>query len=127
MVGECIKVYKTVAGANNNREKSVGLQLGTWKVKSIPSDSTVRRWTKCPVKFLEVWFGPNLQVEQKWVEVLNKVNQIVKNFSWQQLSLKGTVYVANMFLTSINGYRLTFVACSDSWSMKLERQHFYFM
>ena len=35
---------KVVARAKVNREKSIGLQLGTWRDKTMQSNSVVRRW-----------------------------------------------------------------------------------
>lgn len=45
-VGEAIKVYETVTGANINQEESVDLQLGTLRGKWMLSDSIGGRWTK---------------------------------------------------------------------------------
>ena len=62
--------YEAVTGAKVNREKSVGLQLGSWKGCAL---SVPFIWRDGPCKILGVWFGPNLQLEKNWSEVLGKV------------------------------------------------------
>lgn len=63
-VDKAIKVYKTMSGAKINLEKSVGLQLDTWKSKSMLSDSVVVRLIEGTIKFLGVWFGLDLLIEK---------------------------------------------------------------
>lgn len=45
------------------------------------SESVVGPCTTGPVKLLEVWFSPDLQVEKNWVKVSSRVNYIVKTWS----------------------------------------------
>ena len=53
--------YEAVTGAKINREKSVGLQLGSWKGCALPGHFI---WKDDPCKILGVWFGPDLQLEK---------------------------------------------------------------
>ena len=62
--------FEVVTGVKINREKSVGLQLGSWKGCALPG---LFSWKDSPCKILGVWFGPNLQLEKNWSEVLEKV------------------------------------------------------
>ena len=62
--------FETVTGAKINREKTVGLRLGSWKGFALPGPFI---WKDGPCKILGVWFEPDLQLEKKWSEVLEKV------------------------------------------------------
>ena len=53
--------YEAVTGAKINREKSVGLRLGSWKGCALPGPFI---WKDGPCKILGVWFGPDLQLEK---------------------------------------------------------------
>lgn len=58
------KRYEMVARAKFNQEKSVVLQLGTWRGKWMSPNSIVRHQTEGLVKLLGVWFRENLQLEK---------------------------------------------------------------
>ena len=60
-VKEVVASYKNVAGAKVNFDKSEGLWLGAWR-GSVPLPGPFR-WSDGPVRILEVWFGPGLQLE----------------------------------------------------------------
>ena len=62
--------YEAVTGAKINREKSVGLRLGSLKGCALPGPFI---WKDGPCKILGVWIGPDLQLEKNWSEVLEKV------------------------------------------------------
>ena len=72
--------YEAVTGAKINREKSVGLRLGSLKGPFI--------WKDDPCKILGVWFGPDLQLEKNWSEVLEKVVAATELWLRRRLSLK---------------------------------------
>ena len=55
--------YEAVTGAKINREKSVGLRLGSLKGCALPGPFI---WEDGPCKILGVWFGPDLQLEKNW-------------------------------------------------------------
>ena len=57
--------YETLTGAKINREKSVGLRLGSWKGSALPGSFI---WNDGLCKIL----GPDLQLEKNWSEVLEK-------------------------------------------------------
>ena len=57
--------YEAVTGAKINREKSVGLRLGSWKGCALPGSFI---WKDGSCKIL----GPDLQFEKNWSEVLEK-------------------------------------------------------
>ena len=61
--------YEAVTRAKINREKSIGLRLGSWKVCALPGPFI---WRDSPCKIFSVWFGPDLQLEKNWSEVLEK-------------------------------------------------------
>lgn len=76
--GEIIEFYEPRTRTKMNRKMSVGLQLETCRVKAMPSVSVRVRWTKGPLNLLEVWFGPDVQVQKSWDQVSSKVKIIVK-------------------------------------------------
>ena len=49
--------YEAVTGAKIDREKSVGLHLGSWKGCTLPAPFI---WKDGPCKILSIWFGPDL-------------------------------------------------------------------
>ena len=56
--------YEAVTGAKINREKSVGLRLGSWKGCALPGPFI---WKDGPCKILGVWFGPDSSIGEKLV------------------------------------------------------------
>ena len=62
--------YEAVTGIKINREKSVGLQLGSWKSCTLPGPFICKDG---PCKIHGISFGPDLQLEKNWSEVLEKV------------------------------------------------------
>jgi hypothetical protein len=127
VVGTTLKEYELLTGAKINQDKSVGLQLGTWRGRSMPSDGVVGRWTDGPVKLLGVWFGPDLQVDRNWDEVTSKVVSLTQKWAGRKLSLKGRAEVANVYIASVIYYRLTVVPCPSSRLTRLERLLFRFL
>jgi hypothetical protein len=127
VIGTTLREYEAVTGAKINHEKSVGLQLGTWRGRSMPPDSVVGRWTDGPVKLLGVWFGPDLQVDKNWGEVTSRVAHLTQKWAERKLSLKGRAEVANAYIASVIYYRLTVVPCPPPWLTKLERLLFRFL
>ena len=69
-VSKEIRRYEAVTGAKINREKFVGLRLGSWKRLCSSWPLHLERRSVC--KILGVWFGPDLQLEKNWSEVLEK-------------------------------------------------------
>lgn len=53
-IGSTLEEYESVAGVKISVEKSEGLRLGTWRVRSRPSDGVVGHWTDRPVKLLMI-------------------------------------------------------------------------
>lgn len=49
---KAIEEYEMLAGANVNREKSVGLLLSNWRSNLMPSDNVVRHLTEGLIKLL---------------------------------------------------------------------------
>ena len=79
--------YERIAGANDNFDKSEGLQLGAWRdSNTLPGHF---RWSDGPVRIFGVLFGPDLQLERNWSEVQAKVNAQVGTWFSRRLSLKG--------------------------------------
>ena len=89
-VNKEITRYEAVEGAKINREKSVGLRLGSWKGCALPGPFI---WKDGPCKILGVWFGPDHQLEKNWSEVLEKVVAATGLWLRRQLSLKGRAEV----------------------------------
>ena len=79
-----------MTGAKINRDKSVGLRLGTWKGCALPGPFI---WKDGPCKILGVWFGPDLQLEKNWSEVLEKLVAATELWLRRRLSLKGRAEV----------------------------------
>ena len=78
--------YKVVTGAKINYEKSVGLQLGSWKGCALPS-SFSQMDGLC--KILGIWFGLHLQLEKNWSEVLEDVVTVTALWLRRRLFLNG--------------------------------------
>ena len=96
--------YEAVTGAKINCEKSVGFRLGSWKGCTLP-DSFI--WKDGPCKILGVWFGPDLQLEKNWSEVLEKVVAATELWLRWRLSLKGRAEVCCSHIYSLVVYRLS--------------------
>lgn len=109
--GEAIKNFETVAGANVNRDNSVGLQLCTRRGKTILLNNVVERWTERPVKLLAVQFGPYFHREKNWSAVTSRVTHLHLTYPEQRLTLKGRAEVTGMFITFVIAYRLTVMHC----------------
>ena len=88
--------YEAVTGAKINREKSVGLRLGSWKGWALPGPFI---WKDGPRKILGFWFGPDLHLEKNWSEVLEKVVTATELWLRRQLSLEGQaeVYCSHIY------------------------------
>ena len=78
--------YEAVTRAKIIHKKFVGLRLGSWKGYALPGPFI---WKDGPFKILGVWFGPDLQLEKNWSEVLEKVVAATELELRRQLSLKG--------------------------------------
>ena len=116
--------YEAVTGAKINREKSVGLRLGSWKGCALPGPFI---WKDGPCKILGVWFGPDLQLEKNWSEVLNKVVAATELWLRRRLSLKGRAEVCNSHIYSLAVYRLSVLPIPATILFKLERILFQFL
>ena len=66
-VKKAVVEYKRIARAKVNFDKSYGLQLGAWMGSNTLLEPFC--WSDGPVRILEVWFGPDLQLERNWLEV----------------------------------------------------------
>ena len=116
--------YEAVKGAKINCEKSVGLQLGSWKSCALPS---LFMWKESPRKILGVWFGPDLHLEKNWSEVLEKVVAATQLWLRWQLSLKGMAEVCCSHVYSLVVYRLSVLPIPPIILFKLERILFQFV
>lgn len=67
-------------------------------------------WTDWHCKILSVWFGPDLQVEKNWSEVLEKADNL-----WLQrkLSLKGRADVCVTYIYPL--YRFSVVPLPSAY------------
>ena len=116
--------YEAVKGAKINRGKSVSLRLGSWKGCALPGPFI---WKDCPCKILGVWFGPDLQLEKNWSEVLEKVVAATELWLRRRLSLKGRAEVCCSHIYSLAVYRLSVLPISPTILFKLERILFQFI
>ena len=116
--------YEAVAGAEVNREKSIGLQLGSWKGRALPGPFI---WKDGPCKILGVWFGPDLQLKKNWSEVLEKVVAATELQLRRQLSLKGRTEVCCSHIYLLVVYRLSVLPIPCTILFKLERILFQFI
>ena len=116
--------YEAVTGAKINREKSVGLRLGSWKGCVLPGPLI---WKDGPCKILGVWFGPDLQLEKNWSEVLDKVVAATELWLRRRLSLKGRAEVCSSHIYSLAVYRLSVLPIPATILFKLERILFQFL
>ena len=116
--------YEEVTGARINREKSVGLRLGSWKGSSLPGPFS---WTDGPCKILGVWFGPDLQLEKNWSEVIEKVVATTGLWSRRRLSLKGKAEVCGSHIYPLILYRLSVLPLPVTYLVNLERALFQFI
>ena len=99
--------YEAVTGAKINREKSVGLWLGSWKGCTLPGPFI---WKDGPCKIFGVWFGHDLQLEKNWSKVLQR----------------SCGYIGG-FLYSLVVYRLSVLPIPCTILFKLERILFQFV
>ena len=111
--------YEAVTGAKINREKSVGLRLGSWKGCALPGPFTWKNGPSFQVKgpgraqpfhepkILGVWFGPDLQLEKNWSEVLDKVVAATELWLCRRLSFRGRAEVCSSHIYSLAVYRLS--------------------
>ena len=75
--------YEKVAGANINLDTNKALWLGAWRGgTSLPGTFC---WSDRPIHILGVWFRPDHQQGQKWLELKAKVK--VKISIWLQKHL----------------------------------------
>ena len=123
-VSKEIRRYKAVTGAKINCEKSVSLQLGSWKGCAHPGPFI---WRDIPCKILGIWFGPNLQLEKNWSEVLEKVVAATKLWLCRQLSLKGWAEVCYLHIYPLVVYRLSVLPIPCTILFKMERILFQFV
>ena len=63
-------------------------------------------WSDGPIRLLEVWFGPDLQLERNWSEVHAKVNARVGIWLSRRLSLKGRAEACATYVFPLILYRL---------------------
>ena len=113
-----------MTGAKINREKSVGLQLGSLKGCALPGPFI---WKDGPCKILGVWFGPDLQMEKNWSEVLEKVVAATELWLRRRLSLKGRAEVCCSHIYSLAVYRRPVLPIPCTILFKLERILFQFV
>ena len=116
--------YEAVTRAKINREKSVGLRLGSLKSCALPCPFI---WKDGPCKILGVGFGPDLQLEKNWSEVLEKVIAATELWLRRQLSLKGRAEVCCSHTYSLVVYRLSVLPIPATILFKLERIFFQFI
>ena len=116
--------YEAVTGAKINREKSVGLRLGSWKGCVLPGPFI---WKDGPCKILGVCFGPDLQLEKNWSEVLDKVVAATELWLRRRLSLKGRAEVCSSYIYSLAVYLLSVLPIPATILFKLERILFQFL
>ena len=95
--------YEQVTGTKVNFDKSEGLRLGAWR-GGVPLSGPFHL-SDGPVRFLGVWFGPDLQLERNLSEVQTKVEVQVATWLPRRLSLKGRAEACAVFLVIL--YRLT--------------------
>ena len=93
--------YDAVTGTKINREKSVGLRLGSWRGGALPG---LFIWKEDPCKILGVWFCLDLQLENNWSEVLEKVVAETELWLRRRLSLKGRAEVCCSHIYSLVVY-----------------------
>ena len=114
-VKEVVVEYERIAGAKVNFDKSEGFRLGAWRgSNTLPGPF---RWSDGPIRILEVWFGPDLQLKRNWPEVHAKVNAQVGICLSRRLSLKGRVEACAEFAFPLIIYWLAVFLClrNISW------------
>ena len=124
VVSKEIGKYEAVTGAKINREKSDGLRLGSWKGCALPGPFI---WKDGPCQILGVWFGPDLQLEKNWSEVLEKVVAATELSLRRHLSLNGRAEVCCPHIYFLVVYRLSVLPISCTILFKLERTLFQFV
>ena len=100
------------------------MRLGSWKGCALPGPFI---WKDGPCKILGVWFGPDLQLEKNWSEVLNKIVAATELWLRRRLSLKGRAEVCNSHIYSLAVYRLSVLPIPATILFKLERILFQFL
>lgn len=106
-----LKKHESVAGVKINANKLVGLLLYSWRDRIMPSDGVVGRWTDGRVKLIEIWFGPNLQVNKNLEERTNRVTSLTQKWVERKLSLESWTAIVDGFIVAVIVSRLTIVPC----------------
>ena len=100
------------------------MRLGSWKGCALPGPFI---WKDGPCKILGVWFGPDLQLEKNWSEVLEKVVAATEFWLQRRLSLEGRAEVCCSHIYSLAVYRLSVLPIPPTILFKLERILFQFL
>ena len=124
VVGAEIRLYETVTGAKINCDKSSGLRIGAWRGMPLQGPFS---WSDGPCKILGVWFGPDLQLEKNWSEVLKAVRSAAALWISRNLSLKGRAEVCNSHIYPIFIYRLSVLPIPSDTLLYLQRALFNFL
>ena len=118
-VKKVVGKYERIAGAKANFDKSGGLRLGAWRGSDTLSGPF--RWSSGTIRFLGVWFGPDLQLERNWSEVQAKVNAQVGTWLSRRLSLKGCAEVCAVYVFPLILYRLVVLPLPKACWLALQR------
>lgn len=108
-VDDASKRHEEVTRAKLNENRFIGLQLGTYRGKAIPS-ADVGHWMEFPVKLL----GPNLRTKKNWSEVAGRATARTRTWTSRSLSLKGWLEEMLVYIASVIASSLTVVPCPDS-------------
>ena len=84
-------------------------------------------WRDGPCKIFGVWFGPDLQLEKNWPEILEKVVAATELWQRKQLSLKSPTEAHGSHIYSLVVYRLLVLPIPCTILFKLERILFQFV
>ena len=110
--------YEVMTGAEINREKSVSMQLGSWKDWDLPGPFI---WRDGQCQLLGVWFGADFQLEKHWSLVLEKVVVATELWLHRGLSLKGRAELCGSHNYLLVVYRLSVLPSPCTILFKLER------
>ena len=124
-VSKEIGKYEVVTGGGKiNRKTPVCLRLGSWTGCPLPGPFI---WKDSPCKILGVWFGPDLQLEKNWSEVLEKIIASTELWLRRRLPLKGRAEVCGLHIYPLVVYRLSVLPVRCTILFKLERILFQFV
>ena len=112
-----LKLYENASGAKMNMDKTVGMYLGKWRNKK-PKFNKIK-WSKRPVKALGVLHGYGVDLDQIWLEKINKIKSCMEVWKSRDLTFTGKVLIIKSFVLSVIGYEIEMRGIPDIYEKQI--------